>query len=558
VVLATSIAETSLTIEGVRVVIDSGLMRIPRFDPNTGLTQLLTLPVSQAAADQRCGRAGRLQAGTCYRLWPASMHLLPHNAPEIREADLAPLVLELAQWGVRHAAQLRWLDAPPAAHVAQATVLLQQLGALDASGLVTAHGRALMQLGTHPRLAHMIQRGREIGYAALACELAALLGERDPLRQSGDSDIVLRLELLRGKGDGGDANRALLKQIRETAAQWKRQLRCAAPPADDSDLGMTGVLLAFAYPDRIAQRREGPDNRFLLSNGRGARFVETEPLAAQDYLVAAHVDGAREARIFLAAAVEREDLFGYHERLVTEHSFVAWDEREQCVRARCQRRLGELVLSDEEWPQANPEEVQAALLEGVRRGGGACLPWDDKTRALQARIGFLHRLSPQDWPDLGDAALMATLQDWLLPYLHGMTRLAQLKKLDLHAALLAGLSWPQQQQLGELAPTHLTVPSGSRIRVDYSQDPPVLAVRLQEMFGLMETPRLAGGRVAVLLHLLSPAQRPVQVTQDLAGFWKGSYQEVKKELKGRYPKHHWPDDPSQAQATARTRRTNRK
>jgi len=558
VVLATSIAETSLTIEGIRVVIDSGLMRIPRFDPNTGLTQLLTLPVSQAAADQRCGRAGRLQAGACYRLWPASTHLLAHTAPEIGDADLAPLVLELAQWGVRDAAQLRWLDAPPAAHVAQATALLQQLGALDASALITAHGRALMQLGTHPRLAHMIQRGREIGYAALACELAALLGERDPLRQPGDSDIVLRLELLRGKRDSGEANKALLKQIRETAVQWKRQLHCDAPPADDSDLAMTGVLLAFAYPDRIAQRRGGPDNRFLLSNGRGARFVDTEPLAAQDYLVAAHVDGAREARIFLAAAVDREDLLGYHATLVTEHSFVAWDDREQCVRARRQQRLGQLVLADEEWQQANPQQVEAALLEGVRRSGSACLPWNDKARELQARLEFLRRLSPQDWPDVADDALMANVDGWLLPYLHGMTRLTHLKKLDLYAALLAQLSWAQQQQLGELAPTHLTVPSGSRIRVDYSQDPPVLAVRLQEMFGLMETPRLAGGRVAVLLHLLSPAQRPVQVTQDLAGFWKGSYQEVKKELKGRYPKHHWPDDPSQAQATARSRRTNQK
>ncbi|MEN8803497.1 MAG: ATP-dependent helicase HrpB, partial [Thiogranum sp.] len=303
VVLATAIAETSLTIEGIRVVIDSGLMRLQRFDPNSGLTRLVTLPVSQAAADQRCGRAGRLQAGVCYRLWPERQHLLPHSPAEILQADLTPLVLELAHWGVREVSQLKWLDVPPAAHIAQATDLLQRLGALDASARVTAQGRAMLQLGAHPRLAHMMLRGRALGYGSLACELAALLGERDPLRgvQPQDADIVLRLELLRGIGPAHDAGHGLLRQIRNTARQWQRQLYCGAAPEDNADLRMAGVLLAFAYPDRIAQRRQGADNRFVLSNGRGAVFGEAQLLAAADIIVAANLDGGGEARIFLAA-----------------------------------------------------------------------------------------------------------------------------------------------------------------------------------------------------------------------------------------------------------------
>jgi ATP-dependent helicase HrpB len=555
-VLATAIAETRLTIDGIRVVIDAGLMRLQRFDANSGLTRLVTLPVSRAAADQRCGRAGRLQAGVCYRLWPEHQHLLAHNPPEILQADLTALLLELTQWGVRDASQLKWLDVPPAAHIAQAKDLLRKLGALDAAARVTAQGRAMLQLGTHPRLAHMMLRGRDLGYGSLACELAALLSERDPLRgvQPRDADIVLRVEALRGIGEERVAGRRLLRQIRSTARQWQRQLHCHASPEDHADLRMAGALLAFAYPDRIAQRRAGTDNRFVLSNGHGAVFGEAEPLAAADIIVAANLEGRGEARIFLAAGLHREHLLEYHGELVSEQSFVGWDAREQCVRARRQQRLGELVLVDEAWPDADPEAVQSAMLDAIRRHGPACLPWSDAARQLQARIGFLHHLVPHDWPDVSDAGLMACLDDWLPPYLHAMTRLAQLKRLDMCAVLLAQLSWVKQKRLDELAPAQLTVPSGTRVRLDYSHKIPVLAVRLQEMFGLDETPRIAGGRVAVLLHLLSPARRPVQITQDLAAFWEGSYHEVKKELKGRYPKHHWPDDPLQARASATTRR----
>ena len=559
VVLATAIAETSLTIEGIRVVIDAGLMRLPRFDPNTGLTRLVTLPVTQAAATQRAGRAGRLQEGVCYRLWPEHLHLLAQATPEILEADLAALVLELAQWGVREIGELRWLDPPPAAHVAQATDLLQRLGVLDAQARITAHGRGMLQFGAHPRLTHMMLRGRELGCGALACELAALLGERDPLRgtQAHEADIVLRLELLRGVHTDGGTVPAVVRQIRTQAAHWRRQLRCAAAPADHSDLALTGVLLAYAYPDRIAQRRAGASRRYLLSNGRGAVFLDAEPLAAADWIVAAHLDGARESRIFLAAAITQEQLLKYHGALISEQSFVAWSEREQAVQARCQQRLGELVVADEPWTEAGAEAVEAALLAGIRRSGAGCLPWNRAARELQARIGFLQRLAPHDWPDARDESLLCTLEDWLSPWLQGMTRLAQLKRLDLHAALLARLSWTQQRALDELAPASLKVPSGSRVRLDYREETPVLAVRLQEMFGLIETPCVAGGRVPVLLHLLSPAHRPMQITRDLAAFWREGYHEVKKELKGRYPKHHWPDDPLKAPPAAGTKRRRR-
>jgi ATP-dependent helicase HrpB len=531
-------------------------MRVLHFDPNTGLSRLETRPVSQSAAEQRCGRAGRLQAGVCVRMWEAHQSLLAQGAPEIMLADLTPLVLELAQWGVRDVTQLRWLDVPPPAHIAQARSLLQQLGALDATARITAHGSEMLRFGTHPRLAHMILHGNALGYGALACELAALLSERDPLGRTGerDADIVLRVELLRHSGRAGRTGRGLLGGIRATARQWRQQLRCAAAPQDQRDLSMAGVVLAFAYPDRIARRRSGSDNRFLMSNGRGAVFTEAEPLAAADTLVIAHLDGSAEARIYLAARLHYEQLLRYHTALVTTVTHVDWDEREQCVQARRQQRIGELVLTDRRWEEASADAIAAALLAGIRQAGPAALPWSEAARTCQARMAFMHHHAPQDWPLVSDEALMATLEDWLLPYLAGMSRLAHLKRLDLEAALLARLPWPQQRQLDELAPTHLRVPSGSRVRLDYSQAVPVLAVRLQEMFGLAVTPCVADGKVPVLIHLLSPARRPMQITQDLAAFWKGSYHEVRKELRGRYPKHHWPEDPLHAQATTGTRR----
>jgi len=551
-VLATAIAETSLTIEGITVVIDAGLMRMSRFDPNTGLDRLITQPVSRAAATQRCGRAGRLAAGECFRLWSEHGHLVPHSAPEILQADLAPLVLELAQWGVRDIRQLCWLDEPPDAHLAQARDLLVRLGALTEDGAVTEHGRVLAGLGVHPRLAHMMVRGRERGYAVLACELAALLGERDPLRIN-DSDVQLRVEWLRMTGNDGRGRREQRQNLLAMRDNWLRQLGAGNAVSDSADLAQCGTLLACAYPDRIARRRKGQANRFLLSNGRGARFRDAEPLAANDFLVAAHLDGEQEAVIYLAASVSRDQLQEQHADLLRENALISWDEDQGAVLTRQQLRLGELLLDDRPLQDADTEAVQLALLGGIQSRGLGCLPWNDSSRQLQLRVGFVKALAPDDWPDISDAALSAHVNNWLLPFLGGMTRLTHLKRLDLHAALLAQLSWEQQQQLDQLAPTHLRVPSGSRLRLDYSEGRPVLAVRLQEMFGLTDTPRVAGGRVAVLLHLLSPARRPVQITQDLATFWSGSYHSIKKEMKGRYPKHPWPDDPLQALPTTRVK-----
>ncbi len=566
VVLATAIAESSLTIEGIRIVIDGGLMRMPRFDPNTGLTQLATLAVSQASADQRSGRAGRTQAGVSYRLWAQTRHLLPYTKPEIMDADLAPLLLELAQWGVADVADLTWLDLPPTPHVAQAKDLLQQLGAL-ANGRITTHGKALAQWGTHPRLAHMMLCGKKIGAGVLACEIAAVLNERDVLRgRQRESDLRLRIARLRRSKDWQESaplmetDLGALRQVRETAKQWQRQLLGQATSTQTED-AMTGVVLAYAYPDRIAHGRNNVHHkrgnrtspRFLLSNGRGAILHEGDMLGTEEFIVAAHLDGINEARIFLAAGIQREQLLEFHADLIREKTYVSWDKRNACVLARRQQCLGEIVIDDETWQEAEPEAVQNALLDGIREPGLDCLPWTSTSRELQARVSFLHEQFDSAWPCFKDAVLLETLDDWLAPYLNNMSRLSHLSKLDLHSILLARLPWDLQRQLDALAPTHISVPSGSRVKLDYTQRPPVLAVRLQEMFGLIDTPRIAHGKIAVLLHLLSPARRPLQITQDLAGFWLSSYHAIKKEMKGRYPKHHWPDNPLEAQATARVK-----
>jgi ATP-dependent helicase HrpB len=569
IVLASAIAETSLTIEGICIVIDAGLMRIPRLDPNTGLRQLVTVPVSQASADQRCGRAGRLQKGVCYRLWSQGTHLLAQTPAEILDADLAPLVLELARWGVSDVNSLRWLDPPPAPHVAQARDLLTQLSALDSQGRITVHGRAMAQWAVHPRLSHMMLRAKAIGAGALACEVAAILSDRDILRGAaiGESDLQLRVEALRDRAQGYGIDRGALREVRKAAQQWQRRLQVKPDPSSE-DFHLLGVVLAYAYPDRVGRRRNN-SRRYLLSNGRGAFLIEGDPLCTQEFIVAAHLEGAREARIFLAASIHREHLVQYHSDNIRTQVVVQWDDRNACVQTQAQQRFGELVIDEAPLQEVDPEAVVGALLEGIRQRGLSCLPWTDAARALQARMQFMREhvepehlepkhFEPQHfepkWPDVSDTALLSMLDTWLKPYLVNMSRLSHLERLDLYNILLTQLSWEQQRRLDQLLPIHIIVPSGSRIRVDYTHYPPVLAVRLQEMFGLTETPRIAEGRITVLLHLLSPARRPVQVTQDLAAFWRGSYHEVKKDMKGRYPKHHWPDNPLEAQATTRTKR----
>ncbi|MDR3519182.1 MAG: ATP-dependent helicase HrpB [Azospirillaceae bacterium] len=561
IVLATPIAETSLTIEGIRVVIDSGLMRVPRFDARSGMTRLETIKVSQASAEQRRGRAGRLEPGICYRLWPESTHraLAPFNIPEIMAADLAPLALELAAWGVREPQALVWLDPPPSAHFAQARALLAQLGAVEPVGAsggssITAHGRAMADLGMHPRLAHMVLTGRRLGLGGLACEIAALLGERDLAAAAApgsgrDADLRLRLQILHARRIGA--------AIREQARLWQRQL--GTGPAHDDEIGRCGTLVALAYPDRIAQRRAGTaaTGSFRLSNGRGAVLAATDPLAASDWLAVADLDGApQNARIFLAAPLAQAEIEALFETEIRTETVIAWDEREEAVLARRRRRLFELILKDEALNDVAEEQVTAVLLDVVARKGLDWLPWTATLRVWQARVALLRRLDGADaWPDVSDVALAVSVPAWLGPFATGLTRRSHLKRLDLAAALATMLDGSQRQALEREAPVHVTVPSGSRVPIDYlSAEEPILAVRLQELFGLAQTPRIAGGRVPLLLHLLSPARRPVQVTRDLASFWNQGYKAVRADLRGRYPRHYWPDDPLQAEPTARVRR----
>ena len=569
IVLATSIAETSLTIDGVRVVIDAGLLRVPRFDPRSGLTRLETIRVTQDSAEQRRGRAGRLEPGVCSRLWTAAEHqsLAPRRPPEMLDADLAPLLLELALWGTANPAELSWLTPPPAGAIAQARELLTGLGALNLDGQITAHGRQMAELPLHPRLAHMLLKAVPLQLSNLACELAALLSERDILRgPSGwrNADLRLRLDVLHGAHDhaaGATVDRAACRRVRRTSDLWQRQLTQPANKrqADkQEDLYSVGLLLALAYPDRIAQRQRGTDARYLMANGRGALFATPDPLGSEDYLVIADLDdGTQWARIDLAAPIQLPNLETLHGDKIQVLDEISWEDTAQVVRTTRQRRLGQLILSEQGLSKPDPVQIATALLQGIRRVGLDKLAWTPELRQWRARVAFLRRIEGQEsrWPDLSDETLRQTLDAWLGPYLSGLTTLDRVTRLELTQPLHALLTWEQQRQLERWAPTHLTVPSGSNVRVEYeTPDLPILAVRLQEMFGCKDTPRLVEGKIPVMLHLLSPARRPVQITKDLSSFWKTAYHEVKKELRGRYPKHSWPDDPLTAPPTAKARR----
>lgn len=565
IVLSTAIAETSLTIEQVRVVVDSGLQRAPRFDPRSAMTRLVTLPVSRASADQRRGRAGRLEPGICYRLWSKAHDttLAARNRPEILDTDLAGLALELAQWGVASPDALGWLDAPPAAAFEQARGLLTDLGALDDRGKISEHGRRMVELPLHPRLAHMILAARQAGIGSCACDVAAILSERDPLHFSGrqrDGDLLLRMEILdafRNRRpfavDGGFADTGALRRILKTAGVLQQRLGIKS---GDVRSGDAGRLLAYAYPDRIASRRPGNPGRYVLTNGRGAFFDPPEPLTAHDYLVIAELDGERrDARIYMAAAYDLDTLMDQFRSRVRRRDQVVWNHRNQCVEAVRRQMLGALALRREPLPDPDPQAVTAAMMSGIARNGLEALPWTPALRGWQARVALLRRIEAggEDWPDLSDNALNDGLAQWLGPYLEGMTRLKDLERLNLRNALHSRLTRRQQKLLDKLAPTHWKVPSGSRLPIDYSAEVPVLAVRLQEMFGAAQTPAIADGRLPLQLYLLSPAGRPAQITRDLAGFWQNSYPAVKKELKGRYPKHYWPDDPLSARPTRRAK-----
>jgi ATP-dependent helicase HrpB len=550
VVLATSIAETSLTIEGVRIVIDAGRMRVPRFSPRTGMTRLETARVTRASADQRRGRAGRLGPGVCYRLWSPAEEagLLPFNPPEILTSDLAPLALDLAAAGVADPAELAWLDPPPAGAWSQARELLRLFGAIDAAGAITARGQALADLALHPRLAQLVTGARDRGLLGLAAELVTLLAERDLVRRGErppDADLRLRVESLRaGRGVHGlEIHPGALHRARRDLVRWRTRLGADHSGPDDVD--ECGRLLALAYPDRIAQRRIGQAGRFLLRNGRGAALSPDQTLARNDYLVIADLDDkGAEARIALAAPIDLGAVEEACAAAIEREETIAWNAARRAVEARVRLRLGAIVLEERVLERPDPARVRAELLRGLAREGPAALPWSERGMRLRSRVRFLRMLDPDRWPDWSDSALTTTMEEWLGPHAGDASCAADIAALDLGGLLSRRLSGRDRADLDLLAPERFETPAGSRIAIDYT-DPaaPALAVKLQEMLGSRTTPAIALGRVPLVLHLLSPAGRPVQVTRDLPGFWRTSYLDVRKDLRGRYPKHEWPEDP---------------
>ena len=550
IVLATAIAETSLTIPAVRVVVDAGRARRARFDPGSGMSRLVTERVSRAEADQRRGRAGRVAPGICYRMWArAEEGALPAFAPpEIAVADLAGLALELAAWG-SEPGDLAFLTSPPEGSLAEARALLRGLEALDAGGRITDHGRALAHLPLHPRLAHMLLRA-----GPDAADLAALLSNRDPLRGA-PVDLALRLAAVRDpKGFAArhphEANRAVVQQIRDEAARLRRLVasrddRGASPPVPPGylDKDEIGGMVSLAYPDRIGLRRKGDDPRYVLSGGKGAVMEAGDPLAGQRLIVAADLDGdGREARIRMAARLDEADLRALHGERIETVELCEWSRREGRVLARVQERLGALVLSDRAWPDVTPEAIAQAALEGLRLGG---LPWTPAAARLRARIALLPDLGPTD-----DASLLADA-DWLLPWLGRVRTLADLRALDLVEPLKARIGWDGQQRLDREAPAHFVTPLGRKVPIDYDHEQPSIELRLQELFGVTRHP-VVGGR-PLRISLLSPDGKPVQVTTDLPGFWASSYADVRKDMRGRYPRHPWPEDPREADPTTRAK-----
>ena len=558
VVLSTNIAETSLTIEGIRIVLDIGLMRFPRFDPGSGMSRLTTITISQASAEQRRGRAGRLEPGLCVRCWSETTQrtLAPRTPPEILDTDLTSLALELAVWGIQDPAELFWLDPPPTGALAQARQLLRSLGALSIEGHVTEHGRKMADLPLHPRLAHMVLQGIRRQLGTLGCDLAAVLSERDLLKGSAaqdQTDLRSKMEEYYRQTHGGTGS-GVIQRISQASQGWQKMLGITAQPGNQKhNIDLIGIPLAQAYPDRIAQRQANESRRYKLANGRLARFRHPDPLEHKEFLVIADLDGTQPvAHIYIATPIDRADLFKHFSNLIQTNETVEWAEEKESVVANKERRLGDLILEKSRLSKPDPELMVAALFFGVRSRGISSLPWSKDQRNWQSRVQFLHRVMGAEtaWPDVTDDTLLNTLETWLAPYLTEISSLAQLKKLDLTWPLHALLSAGQRLNVDTLAPTHLTVPSGSSIALDYeSGEIPILAVRLQELFGMTETPFVANGKMPVLIYLLSPARRPVQATQDLKSFWKTGYVEVKKELRGRYPKHFWPDDPLQAPPT---------
>lgn len=545
VILATAIAESSVTVPGVRIVVDAGRERVPVFQPRSGLTRLDTRTVNRASADQRRGRAGRQGPGHCYRLWSQEQVLPSHREPEILQSDLAPLVFELARWGVTDAGKLRWMTPPPAAALDSCRQLLQSLDLVDGHGRLTVLGQRCAEWPTHPRFALMLEHcHQQPALAATACWLVAWLEERPG---ESDPDLAQCLARRPQKPTRGATGRWL-----QAARHWAQRLRCQL---EEADMDAAPMLLARIFPERIAQHQA--DGRFKLASGGQAVLPESHALHTRPLLVAIELDGqASAARVFHAIAITRDALALALPATTAWQDCVYWDDKSGRLVAEQQQRLGELIL-DRRQPRnpgasLAPEQVSQAMMDALRRDG--CLPWSDEDQYLLGRLRLLNRTLGKPWPDVSDEALLASLDTWLAPHLHGIRRLDQVRRLPLARLFVQSLDWTLQKQLDQLTPTHLTVPSGSSIRLDYRGDEPVLAVKLQELFGQTDTPAVINGKVPLLLHLLSPARRPVQVTRDLAGFWANSYFDVRKDLRGRYPKHPWPDDPMQAPATRFTKK----
>ena len=555
VVLATNVAESSVTLPGVRVVIDSGLAREPRYDPNSGFARLESVSISQASADQRTGRAGRVAEGWAYRLWPQSQRLDPQRRPEIAQVELASLALELAAWG---SDDLRFVAAPPPGALSAARDLLRRLGALADSSSITALGTRMLTLGTHPRLAAMLLSAQGEEDRALACDLAALVEARDPLRSGGDA-LAARWRALSAFRQGrvaGDAHRSGLATIDAAAKQWRRRLRVDAMAPREIEAHRLGDLLAHAFPDRIAHQHPLDPRRYQLANGRMARVFDDSAIFGEPWIVASELRyEAKDALILRAAPVDEARLrHEFPQRFVTEDA-VRWDAAKRALAAQRETRFDQIVLETRPAGRVDPQHAAAALTEAVRELGLEALPWSDSLVQWRERVRCLRQWLPgEEFPDLSDETLFETLSEWLQPAFVGKTRLEALGEDELAEALKSGIDWSQRQRIDLLAPTRITVPSGMERRIEYSHgQSPVLAVKLQELFGLADTPRVAEGRIPVTLHLLSPGGKPLQVTQDLRGFWERTYPEVKKEMKGRYPKHPWPDDPWTAQATHRAK-----
>jgi ATP-dependent helicase HrpB len=543
VVLATSIAETSLTIDGVRIVIDSGLARVPRYEPDVGLTRLETVRVSRAAADQRRGRAGRTEPGICYRLWdePQTASLEPCAKPEILAADLSGFVLDLAQWGVSNPAALALLDAPPQAALTEARRLLNDLGAIGAEGRITEAGKAMRRIPLPPRLARMIMQAAAQGAGERAADIAAIVTERG--LGGDDPDLMHRLDILRRDR----SHRA--EDARRMAQRWAALCNHSA---ESSDLS-AGAILALAYPDRIAKNRGGTAG-FLLANGRGANLDPASPLAREPYLAVAELTGtAARSRIVLAAAITLAEIESRLAARIESREEILFDPASAAVRGRSGRRLGAITLADRPKRISPNEDAAQKLAAGIAQLGLDRLPWSKVLRQWRDRVMFLRRAEGDEWPDLSDAALVAGVDDWLAPVLSDKTALSELSCDELTSALQNLLPWALRRRLEAEAPTHFDAPSGSRLPIDYDREEPKLAIRVQELFGLDSHPSIAGGRVPLVLELLSPGQRPVQITRDLPSFWRGSYAAVRSEMRGRYPKHPWPEDPLSAPATRRAK-----